>query len=53
VTQGSPVTGPGYAGTRTAVQGSGFARWTLDALAQIGVWAQAVEGKARTHKQGY
>ncbi len=33
VTQGSLGTGLGYAGTRTAVQGSGLARWKLDALA--------------------
>ena len=50
--QGSLAMGPGYAGTWTAIQGSGFARWTLDALARVGGWAEAVEGKALPHKQG-
>ena len=53
VTRGSLATGPGYAGTRKAVQGSGLACLTMDALAQVGDWAETVEGKARPHKQGY
>jgi hypothetical protein len=48
VMRGSLATGPGYAGTRTAAQGSGLARWTLDALARVGGWAEAVEGPTLT-----
>jgi hypothetical protein len=55
VTRGSPATGPGYAGTRTAVSGPGPARWTLVALAQEikGAKADECAGKAQPHKQGY
>ncbi len=53
MTLGSLWTGLGYTGTLTAAEGSGLSRWTLDALARVGGWVEAVEGKAWTHKQGY
>jgi sirohydrochlorin ferrochelatase len=52
VTRGSLGTGLGYAGTLTAAQGVGLARWTLDALVRVGGWAEAVKGRPGLTSRG-